>query len=101
MTRAPLRIGGIEACGPQACEQVVGIERGVLAHALHALAPQHAHVDVGAQQQDRKSTRLNSSHLVISYAVFCLKKKALYHPCRPSCLPTMSSPTRASSSSTT
>src|SRR2546426_8330002 len=29
----------------------------------------------GADRQDRKSTRLNSSHLVISYAVFCLKKK--------------------------
>src|SRR5215467_15386465 len=28
-----------------------------------------------AQLPDRKSTRLNSSHLVISYAVFCLKKK--------------------------
>src|SRR3989454_2604481 len=28
--------------------------------------------------QDRKSTRLNSSHLVISYAVFCLKKKKYY-----------------------
>src|SRR5256885_9605065 len=28
-----------------------------------------------ARQPDRKSTRLNSSHLVISYAVFCLKKK--------------------------
>src|SRR5205807_10072792 len=27
------------------------------------------------RDQDRKSTRLNSSHLVISYAVFCLKKK--------------------------
>src|SRR5256885_3241489 len=27
------------------------------------------------QEEDRKSTRLNSSHLVISYAVFCLKKK--------------------------
>src|SRR5256885_10930592 len=27
------------------------------------------------RQLDRKSTRLNSSHLVISYAVFCLKKK--------------------------
>src|SRR2546426_1604002 len=27
---------------------------------------------------DRKSTRLNSSHLVISYAVFCLKKKKTY-----------------------
>src|SRR5438034_5259095 len=28
-----------------------------------------------AHQRDRKSTRLNSSHTVISYAVFCLKKK--------------------------
>src|SRR5438132_5413167 len=28
-----------------------------------------------AQSQDQKSTRLNSSHTVISYAVFCLKKK--------------------------
>src|SRR2546426_5460340 len=28
--------------------------------------------------RDRKSTRLNSSHLVISYAVFCLKKKKLF-----------------------
>src|SRR5256885_6502317 len=29
----------------------------------------------GKLARDRKSTRLNSSHLVISYAVFCLKKK--------------------------
>src|SRR5256885_13237913 len=29
----------------------------------------------GVDPGDRKSTRLNSSHLVISYAVFCLKKK--------------------------
>src|SRR5258708_22100875 len=29
----------------------------------------------GGAQQDRKSTRLNSSHQIISYAVFCLKKK--------------------------
>src|SRR6266566_6961509 len=29
-------------------------------------------------QEDRKSTRLNSSHLVISYAVFCWKKKSYY-----------------------
>src|SRR5690625_7089689 len=28
-----------------------------------------------AQEEDRKSTRLNSSHVAISYAVFCLKKK--------------------------
>src|SRR5690625_5483559 len=31
----------------------------------------------GAVQLDRKSTRLNSSHVAISYAVFCLKKKTL------------------------
>src|SRR5256885_2793993 len=43
-------------------------------------------------QQDRKSTRLNSSHLVISYAVFCLKKKkkntrtALHHPLQETCV---------------
>src|SRR5256885_9973071 len=30
--------------------------------------------------EDRKSTRLNSSHLVISYAVFCLKKKITITP---------------------
>src|SRR2546426_9279123 len=30
---------------------------------------------LGRKAGDRKSTRLNSSHLVISYAVFCLKKK--------------------------
>src|SRR5699024_11433378 len=30
---------------------------------------------VGLQNPDRKSTRLNSSHVSISYAVFCLKKK--------------------------
>src|SRR2546426_8785885 len=30
---------------------------------------------LGSGSLDRKSTRLNSSHLVISYAVFCLKKK--------------------------
>src|SRR5690554_7614953 len=32
-------------------------------------------VEVGTQIKDRKSTRLNSSHVRISYAVFCLKKK--------------------------
>src|SRR5256885_2708983 len=41
----------------------VGAQAGHLVRAVAALAA------------DRKSTRLNSSHLVISYAVFCLKKK--------------------------
>src|SRR5207244_10976615 len=31
--------------------------------------------DVPLEEADRKSTRLNSSHQIISYAVFCLKKK--------------------------
>src|SRR2546426_544187 len=64
------------------------IERMKLANELAALAMEHTRdrlrpgmkeSEVGAIYegfvQDRKSTRLNSSHLVISYAVFCLKKK--------------------------
>src|SRR5258707_3719462 len=41
---------------------------------LHLLNPA---VPAGANRSDRKSTRLNSSHANISYAVFCLKKKKL------------------------
>src|SRR5256885_7117799 len=40
-------------------------------HPLSRYGTIHTRVTI----QDRKSTRLNSSHLVISYAVFCLKKK--------------------------
>src|SRR2546427_4298728 len=50
-----------------------------LEHDPRAHARVRADLDVGADdtlaQQDRKSTRLNSSHSQISYAVFCLKKK--------------------------
>src|SRR2546426_6900254 len=48
---------------------------------IHHLQDMVVEIDGAAQQLapgaqiDRKSTRLNSSHLVISYAVFCLKKK--------------------------
>src|SRR2546426_4114304 len=42
-----------------------------LARSLEAWSKSRA----GGRAGDRKSTRLNSSHLVISYAVFCLKKK--------------------------
>src|SRR5256885_8893334 len=57
---------------------------------------------IARPRQDRKSTRLNSSHLVISYAVFCLKKKknlhnpCLYYFCRPT-LPAVRSPLLLSS----
>src|SRR2546426_6049292 len=40
-------------------------------------AHEYAHTWLNENLSDRKSTRLNSSHLVISYAVFCLKKKKL------------------------
>src|SRR5688572_32649991 len=54
---------------------VLGDRRGVAHHAPeHARAPQ---AEVSAE--DRKSTRLNSSHSQISYAVFCLKKKKTRH----------------------
>src|SRR5256885_3468498 len=36
-------------------------------------APEQFVAQIAAGRKDRKSTRLNSSHLVISYAVFCLK----------------------------
>src|SRR5256885_3750056 len=51
--------------------QVVGVGVGVA-----AVAAATGRV-VATINLDRKSTRLNSSHLVISYAVFCLKKKKL------------------------
>src|SRR3712207_8386983 len=53
----------------------LAIERRVLAQ--RHLAPAVAELKEGGQLigEDRKSTRLNSSHANISYAVFCLKKK--------------------------
>src|SRR5256885_10476496 len=51
-----------KAAGPQQRSQGQGGEQGTFLHAWFLVG-------------DRKSTRLNSSHLVISYAVFCLKKK--------------------------
>src|SRR5437762_14164350 len=48
-------------------------EKGVASARLYARLPQWQ-AD-GDKSRDRKSTRLNSSHRCISYAVFCLKKK--------------------------
>src|SRR3712207_8039147 len=46
---------------------------------VHAVAAAHA-------ERDRKSTRLNSSHANISYAVFCLKKKVMTIVTCPNCV---------------
>src|SRR2546426_4856135 len=56
------RLEGLVALAGQYLDHDTAVVRVVLGE-QHALC------------QDRKSTRLNSSHLVISYAVFCLKKK--------------------------
>src|SRR3989454_4070755 len=59
-----------------------GVGRGSTVAILGDPCPEWTIADLAAQALgavtygiDRKSTRLNSSHLVISYAVFCLKKK--------------------------
>src|SRR5256885_9684017 len=59
-------------------QQVVGRERagGILHRPPPARGAQCVHRErFDHVRRDRKSTRLNSSHLVISYAVFCLNKK--------------------------
>src|SRR2546422_7397101 len=51
-----------------------GVGRDVLQHPIGRARERAAHA-AGGHARDRKSTRLNSSHGYISYAVFCLKKK--------------------------
>src|SRR2546430_13082070 len=53
---------------------------GHLSPARGAARPLHVRIEGGLSYEgrDRKSTRLNSSHSQISYAVFCLKKKKKY-----------------------
>src|SRR5258708_30450516 len=43
--------------------------------------PTSPHTKNNSEMRDRKSTRLNSSHQIISYAVFCLKKKKQLYQC--------------------
>src|SRR2546426_6945641 len=63
----------VETLRAQYPEQVVLVDAGDLIEG-NLFAAYFAERD-SQRPQDRKSTRLNSSHLVISYAVFCLKKK--------------------------
>src|SRR5256885_2765567 len=76
--RILLKLSGEAFQGPQGFgihgETIRAIAREL--KEVHALGVETA-IMVGGGNifRDRKSTRLNSSHLVISYAVFCLKKK--------------------------
>src|SRR5438034_6276910 len=58
---------------PDQLEEPVVLERQV-PHEVERVAEDRTDHEAG-REEDRKSTRLNSSHTVISYAVFCLKKK--------------------------
>src|SRR3712207_8738633 len=60
--------GGLDAVGAVPEEDGVQVP-------LEDLVLRHGVLEPAGQHQDRKSTRLNSSHANISYAVFCLKKK--------------------------
>src|SRR5256885_6803518 len=56
---------------------IAELDQVCLGQPAQAVAPEGLGIadQRGPHVRDRKSTRLNSSHLVISYAVFCLKKK--------------------------
>src|SRR5256885_8205408 len=60
--------------GPNPSFLAIHPNRRVL-YAVNELEKGAVSAFASAKDRDRKSTRLNSSHLVISYAVFCLKKK--------------------------
>src|SRR5690606_41588242 len=77
----PRPLGGEQRAGaPEAGGDLVEHQQHVV---LVAQLPQHpqvagvveAHAARALDDRDRKSTRLNSSHVKISYAVFCLKKQ--------------------------
>src|SRR5690606_39971693 len=88
------RLGFVELTAASAdlteLSELTGIERAELADGMTAADPDAAvagmlriarrdpaHATAVLQDADRKSTRLNSSHVKISYAVFCLKKKKI------------------------
>src|SRR5207248_10330233 len=80
---APVALFSVAAAAPEVCtlslHDALPISVRDQAHAVHPEERRAAHLLVVDALlhllQDRKSTRLNSSHRTISYAVFCLKKK--------------------------
>src|SRR2546427_6637171 len=70
----PARMG-VTATARMVAVSVFAIDSIVGSLLIESPATQCAALAVGERIRDRKSTRLNSSHSQISYAVFCLKKK--------------------------
>src|SRR5207253_9953924 len=71
---ATLTLDGIVVANNQAFS-VIGIGGGLGNDGTGAITVSNSTVRNNMATTDRKSTRLNSSHVAISYAVFCLKKK--------------------------
>src|SRR5256885_9799584 len=82
------KVTGVQTCALPICAEISGVHLGDAARDAALFADIRAALlthrvlffrdqDITRAEHvaDRKSTRLNSSHLVISYAVFCLKKK--------------------------
>src|SRR5258708_16813608 len=67
--------GDLKTDGLEAADGGVAAEAGAADADLDFFEAVGHGVAGGVLRQDRKSTRLNSSHQIISYAVFCLKKK--------------------------
>src|SRR5256885_9050305 len=66
-------------------DDAIVVLENIMRHMEDGMPPREAALRGSAEvgfTVDRKSTRLNSSHLVISYAVFCLKKKKSPPPTR-------------------
>src|SRR5256885_10779679 len=81
------KVTGVQTCAlpilsAQDYDAVVADAQRAFSHWRSVPAPKRGELVRGV---DRKSTRLNSSHLVISYAVFCLKKKITGNPGFVSC----------------
>src|SRR5437879_10943623 len=74
----PFAGGGSEPAqlGTKAAVDLFNEKGGVEGYRINAVfADAQSKVDIAINEIDRKSTRLNSSHRCISYAVFCLKQK--------------------------
>src|SRR5207248_11538041 len=71
------RVAALRVAGGAA--EVVALENGTPVRSLYRASEGESVSGIAASgERDRKSTRLNSSHRTISYAVFCLKKKKNY-----------------------
>src|SRR3989442_4369006 len=75
----PVQVEGEEPTRPRRSRGLENPRRTVTVHLVHQEPPRRLIAvvlsSVHRPPTDRKSTRLNSSHVRISYAVFCLKKK--------------------------